>query len=236
MSKSNKNGYIIYTLRKPYSFDRSVREDFKWFGTLYKSRKALVARLIHSSILNNLSKDKKETSAPYDYSKWEYKYLYFITRVVGNEEYYVNIEALRKEVEAKEAEVKPHGRWRRYWAVKDKYVPEFRKDPIPWTGHGNHVGHGHDCRHSGVKRYVQQNSDPEYKEFSSTKYNNPLKLDRWDWDSHDYRFKNHNWKRQYKVRHQWEVHKPKHRDEVYYDKRSVSVKEELGVLSELREP
>lgn len=239
--KKTKNGYVLYVLSKPYScWGRSYNVEFKWYGTLY-TRERLVTECAKSlgkdySILDNLSKDMKETSTPYDYKRWDYEKLYFITRLIGNEEYYVNIDSLRKEAEKRaEKGFKTHYYWRLRYASADTYHPVFRRDPIPHVGKNKAGGRGYDA-HSGIKRYVQDNTDPEYREFSKPKHSNPYHIDRFDWDDVPY-CGNHNWKKQYKVRHQWEIHKKKHKDTVtYIDKRLISLKEEKKVLSEMREP
>jgi len=241
MSKQNKN-YVLYELRKRYLFERSDK-DYIWYYCKY-TRSELVTRCARTlnydySILDNLSKNMSETFLEVKWkSEYHYDYIpkYFIARVDKNFNLYkVNLDALRKDAERRAKEgFAYHYYWRARSESTKTYHPEFRKDPIIGCGSRNHVGGASGCTHSGLKKYVEQNTDPEYKEYCKTKYNHSYKLERWDWDWYRGCGGNHNWKRQYKVKHQWEIHKGKHKDTIKYsDKRNITLREELETLSEL---
>lgn len=222
-----KSGYIIWTLFHP-GFVRDENGDYHreypyWIPVqnfrlkMPCIKESLIEFLAyHGDIFENL-KDNFSTN----YSVLDR--VYAISLQKKKHEYLLDVKEMQNFKETilarKQEIIKKNKLHSARIAWKWKKIPyKFRYDPVPnirsWRFRGRKT-HGH----SGLRSTVSFNTDSDYLDFSDTEYLiKSERIRKWDWDYDGTRRIRRNWKKQYKVRKQWEIHLPRHFDRIDFSR------------------
>lgn len=192
------HSYYFYDDGDEYYYQGRVgTKDFEWscIACFAKYKELIHYCFMRPEILANLSVDMRETSVRYNESILDYQLLYYILKFTDNVCYEVDINQIKHNVAKYK---KPKYRKAKFkWLLfrSDGYI--LRRSSVPGIHKRNH--HRKSARHNSYIQLKTANTDPDYKEFSSSRSIYHSRTVKW-------RLPNRCWKSQYKCRKQYMIH------------------------------